>query len=65
MYIFILFRKGFYSGSRMEAIHFDLSPKRREALSLTPLPLQGRGWGLGLYFMQLKTAIVNLILIRI
>jgi hypothetical protein len=45
----------------MEAIHFDLSPnlspKRKEALSLTPLPLQGRGWGLGLYFMQLRTAI--------
>ncbi|MEH2430462.1 MAG: hypothetical protein V7K26_23755 [Nostoc sp.] len=25
----------------------NLSPKRREALILAPLPLQGRGWGLG------------------
>jgi hypothetical protein len=36
----------------MDAIDFDLSPnlspKRREALNLTPLPSQGRGWGLGL-----------------
>ena len=31
----------------MDAVHFDLSPTRREALILTPLPLQGRGWGLG------------------
>ncbi|MCC5617880.1 XisI protein, partial [Nostoc sp. CHAB 5836] len=42
-------------------IQFDLSPnlspKRREALNITPLPLQGRGWGLGLYSMQLRTAI--------
>jgi hypothetical protein len=40
-----------YSGSRLDAVHFDLSPNlsptRREALILTPLPLQGRGWGLG------------------
>jgi hypothetical protein len=35
----------------------NLSPKRREALNLTPLPLKGRGWGLGLYSMQLGTAI--------
>jgi hypothetical protein len=48
--------------SCLDAIHFDLSPnlspKRREALRLTPLPLQGRGWGLGLYFTQLRTAIM-------
>ncbi|MHC5833466.1 MAG: hypothetical protein ACYT04_000000100115, partial [Nostoc sp.] len=25
-----------------------LSPKRREALILAPLPYKGRGWGLGL-----------------
>jgi hypothetical protein len=35
----------------LDAVHFDLSPNlsptRREALILTPLPLQGRGWGLG------------------
>ena len=40
-----------YSGSRLDAVQFDLSPNlspcRREALILTPLPLQGRGWGLG------------------
>jgi hypothetical protein len=35
----------------------NLSPKRREALNLTPLPFKGRGWGLGLYSMQLGTAI--------
>jgi hypothetical protein len=31
----------------------------REALILTPLPYEGRGWGLGflMYFMQLRTAI--------
>ncbi|ODH01142.1 hypothetical protein A4S05_30505 [Nostoc sp. KVJ20] len=34
-----------------------LSPKRREALNFTPLPLKGRGWGFGLYSMQLRTAI--------
>jgi uncharacterized protein (DUF433 family) len=28
-----------YSGSRVDTIHFDLSPKRREALNLAPLPL--------------------------
>jgi len=43
------------------AIHSDLSPnlspKRREALNFTPLPLQGRGWGLGLYWNQLRRAI--------
>ncbi len=36
----------------------NLSPTRREALSPAPLPLQGRGWGLGLYWTQLQTAIV-------
>ncbi|MGB3640393.1 MAG: hypothetical protein WBA39_22895, partial [Rivularia sp. (in: cyanobacteria)] len=36
----------------------NLSPTRREASSLAPLPLQGRGWGLGLYWTQPKTAIV-------
>jgi len=50
-----------YSGSRLDAIQFDLSPnlspKRREALNLTPLPYKGRGWGLGLYCTQLITAI--------
>ncbi|MGB3638391.1 MAG: hypothetical protein WBA39_12575, partial [Rivularia sp. (in: cyanobacteria)] len=35
----------------------NLSPTRREASSLAPLPLQGRGWGLGLYWTQPKTAI--------
>ncbi|MBD2647888.1 hypothetical protein H6G92_16925 [Nostoc foliaceum FACHB-393] len=52
-----------YSASRLNAIHFDLSPnlspKRREALRLTPLTLQGRGWGLSLYFTQLRTAILS------
>jgi len=51
-----------YSGSRLDAIQFDLSPNlspfRREALNLTPLPYKGRGWGLGLYCTQLITAIV-------
>ncbi len=42
------FRKEKYSGFRLDAIHFDLSPnlspKRREALNLTPLPLwEGAG----------------------
>jgi hypothetical protein len=40
-----------YSGSRLDAVHSDLSPNlspaRREALILTPLPYKGRGWGLG------------------
>ncbi len=35
----------FYSNSRLYAIHFDLSPKRREALNLTPLSLEGKGLG--------------------
>ena len=52
-----------YSGSRLDAIQFDLSPNlspfRREALNLTPLPYKGRGWGLGLYCTQLITAIVK------
>ncbi|AUB40382.1 hypothetical protein COO91_06395 [Nostoc flagelliforme CCNUN1] len=26
-------------------------------MNLTPLPLKGRGWGLGLYSMQLGSAI--------
>ncbi len=26
-------------------------------LNLTPLPYKGRGWGLGLYWTQLRTAI--------
>ncbi|MEH2268061.1 MAG: hypothetical protein V7K68_06450 [Nostoc sp.] len=26
-------------------------------MNFTPLPSQGRGWGLGLYFTQLRTAI--------
>ncbi|WP_335218990.1 hypothetical protein [Nostoc sp.] len=35
-----------------------LSPKRREALNLTPLSLEGKGlFLLGLYSMQLRTAI--------
>ncbi len=42
---------GHYNGSRLDAVHFDLSPNlsptRREALILTPLPCKGRGWGLG------------------
>jgi HigB_toxin, RelE-like toxic component of a toxin-antitoxin system len=46
----------------------NLSPKRREALNLTPLPFKGRGWGLGLYSMQLGTAIffddIGIIFIR-
>ncbi|PHM09447.1 hypothetical protein CK516_14635 [Nostoc sp. 'Peltigera malacea cyanobiont' DB3992] len=50
-----------YNVSRLYAIHSDLSPnlspKRREALNFTPLPLQGRGWGLGLYWTQLRSAI--------
>ena len=37
----------------------NLSPSRREALSLAPLLSQGRGWGLGLYLTQLKTAIFS------
>ncbi|WP_375448881.1 hypothetical protein, partial [uncultured Nostoc sp.] len=54
-----------YSASCLDAIHFDLSPLR-----LTPLPslslqeavptrrcANGSGWGLGLYFTQLRTAI--------
>ena len=41
LFFFILnFASLYYSGSRMEAIHFDLSPnlspKRREALNFTP-----------------------------
>jgi hypothetical protein len=28
----------FYSGSRLDAVHSDLSPNKREALILTPLP---------------------------
>jgi [ribosomal protein S5]-alanine N-acetyltransferase len=50
----------------MEAIQFDLSPnlspKRREALNLTPLPYKGRGWGLGLYCTKLITAIIRKIM---
>jgi hypothetical protein len=41
-----------YRTSRLYAIHSNLSPNlsptRREALRLTPLPYKGRGWGLGL-----------------
>jgi hypothetical protein len=37
----------------LDAIHSDLSPNlsptRREALIFTPLPLWGRGWGLGFF----------------
>ncbi len=54
----------FYSGSRLDAIQFDLSPnlspKRREALNLTPQRYKGWGWGLGLYCTQLRTAIAYL-----
>jgi len=42
-----------YSASRFDAIHFDLSSKR---LQCTHISLQGSG--LGLYSIQLRTAIV-------
>ena len=50
-------RETFYSGSQMEAIQFDLSLFRREALNLTPQRYKGWGWGLDLYCSQQRSAI--------
>ncbi|WP_298917377.1 hypothetical protein, partial [uncultured Nostoc sp.] len=36
---------------------YTLASKRREEWNLTPLPLQGRGWGLGLYETQPRSII--------
>jgi len=53
-----------YSPSRLDEIQSDLSPnlspRRREALILTPATLVGKGFGVrvsAVYFTQLRTAI--------
>nr|WP_322712849.1 hypothetical protein [Nostoc sp. ChiSLP03a] len=34
-------------------------------MNLTPLPLKGRGWGLGLYSMQLGSAIFKIFIVSV